>query len=217
LIIEEVTVMKDSLQRVAEEAQGLNDADAGADPEDKKPAEKQPDPAAEAADKNTEKELSAEEKTERAQSLRLLRVQRALLQSQKSAQEILGVATSFEDIREELINNRVDTADRKSRLQDQIATPLFRIARESFPKLDEQLEQLQGLVGQPKQEPAAALDTLTQTVDILQQMDEVLQKMLELETYNELIDLVRSLIQEQSEIQEKTRQERKKQLLDLLK
>ena len=220
LIIEEVTVMKDSLQRVAEEAQGLNDADAGADPEDKQPAEKQPDPAtdpAEAADKNTEKELSAEEKTERAQSLRLLRVQRALLQSQKSAQEILGVATSFDDIREELINNRVDTADRKSRLQDQIAKPLFRIAKESFPKLDEQLEQLQGLVGQPKQEPAAALDALTQTVDILQQMDEVLQKMLELETYNELIDLVRSLIQEQSEIQEKTKQERKKQLLDLLK
>ena len=209
--------MKDSLQRVAEEAQGLNDADAGADPEDKQPAEKQPDPAADPADKSTEKELSAEEKTERAQSLRLLRVQRALLQSQKSAQEILGVATSFDYIREELINNRVDTADRKSRLQDQIAKPLFRIAKESFPKLDEQLEQLQGLVGQPKQEPAAALDALTQTVDILQQMDEVLQKMLELETYNELIDLVRSLIQEQSEIQEKTRQERKKQLLDLLK
>jgi len=48
-------------------------------------------------------------------------------------------------------------------------------------------------------------------------MDEVLQKMLELETYNELIDLVRSLIQEQTEIQEKTQKERKKQLLDLLK
>ena len=204
LIIEEVTVMKDSLQRVAEEAQGLNDPNAGDDPEDKQPANN------EATD--NDKELTAEEKQKRAQSLRLLRVQRALLQSQKSAQEILGVATTFDDIREELVNNRVDTADRKSRLQEQIAQPLHR-----DPQLDQRLNDLQPLVGQANQEPQAALEALTQAVDILQQMDEVLQKMLELETYNELIDLVRSLIQEQTEIQEKTRKERKKQLLDLLK
>ena len=209
LIIEEVTVMKDSLQRVAEEAQGLNDPTAGEEPEDKQPANN------EAA--GDEKNLTAEEKQKRAQSLRLLRVQRALLQSQKSAQEILGVATTFDDIREELVNNRVDTADRKSRLQEQIAQPLFRIAKESFPQLDQRLNDLQPLIGQANREPQAALEALTEAVDILQQMDEVLQKMLELETYNELIDLVRSLIQEQTEIQEKTRKERKKQLLDLLK
>ena len=209
LIIEEVTVMKDSLQRVAEEAQGLNDPNAGGDPEDKEPSD---DEAT-----GDDQKLTPEEKQKRAQSLRLLRVQRALLQSQKSAQEILGVATTFEDIRAELENNRVDTADRKSRLQEQIAQPLFRIAQESFPQLDQRLNDLQPLIGQVDQEPAAALEALTQAVDILQQMDEVLQKMLELETYNELIDLVRSLIQEQTEIQEKTQKERKKQLLDLLK
>ena len=209
LIIEEVSVMKDSLHRVAEEAQGLNDPNAGGDPEDKEPSD---DEAT-----GDDQKLTPEEKQKRAQSLRLLRVQRALLQSQKSAQEILGVATTFEDIRAELENNRVDTADRKSRLQEQIAQPLFRIAQESFPQLDQRLNDLQPMIGQVDQEPAAALEALTQAVDILQQMDEVLQKMLELETYNELIDLVRSLIQEQTEIQEKTQKERKKQLLDLLK
>ena len=46
----------------------------------------------------------------------------------------------------------------------------------------------------------------------------VLQKMLELETYNELIDIVRSLIKEQNELIEKTKEIRKKELLeDLLK
>ena len=113
LIIEEVTVLKDSLERVAEESQGLNDPSAGKEPEDKQPANN------EAA--GDDKKLTAEEKQKRAHSLRLLRVQRALLQSQKSAQEILGVATTFDDIREELVNNRIDTADRKSRLQEQIA------------------------------------------------------------------------------------------------
>ena len=50
---------------------------------------------------------------ERAQSLRLLRTQRSLVQCDKSAQEVLGVAASFADIREELINNRVDSKDRE--------------------------------------------------------------------------------------------------------
>ena len=41
--------------------------------------------------------------------------------------------------------------------------------------------------------------------------------MLELETYNELIDLIRDLINDQEEISEKAKDERKKQVLDLLK
>ena len=211
LIIEEVTDMKNSLQRVADEAAGLDETNAGSDPEDKQPKNNND------ADSNNVNEPTPEEKQQRAESLRLLRVQRALLQSQKSVQEILGVATIFDDIREEPINNRVYTEDRKTRLQAQITQPLFRIANESFPELDQRLNKLQPLIGQPNREPQAALDALTQAIDILQQMDEVLQKMLELETYNELIDLVRSLIREQIEIREKTEKERKQQLLDLLK
>ena len=41
--------------------------------------------------------------------------------------------------------------------------------------------------------------------------------MLELETYNELIELVRDLIGEQDNLLEKTKEERKQQVLDLLK
>ncbi len=61
---------------------------------------------------------------EREQSLRSLRTQRAVVQGQKSAQEVLGVAASFDDIREELINNRVDSEDRKVRLQGTDRRPL---------------------------------------------------------------------------------------------
>ena len=48
-------------------------------------------------------------------------------------------------------------------------------------------------------------------------MNAILHNMLELETYNELIDLIRDLITDQEEINEKTKDERKKQVLDLLK
>ena len=48
-------------------------------------------------------------------------------------------------------------------------------------------------------------------------MQLVLDRMLELETYNELIDLVRALISEQEALNEKTKKEQKKRALDLLK
>ena len=75
-------------------------------------------------------------------SVRLLRAQQALVQSQKSAQETLGTASGFRDIRAELINNRVDTEDRKQRLQQQLAEPLERIGRELFPEFDVRLQRL---------------------------------------------------------------------------
>src|SRR5690606_16717689 len=74
---------------------------------------------------------------------RLLRLQRALQQSQKSAQEVLGVAAGFAGIREELINNRVDTQERKERLKEQIADPLQQICDRDFPELDRQLTSLE--------------------------------------------------------------------------
>ena len=45
---------------------------------------------------------------------------------------------------------------------------------------------------------------------------EVLNKMLELETYNELVDLVRSIIREQSEIADETKDQRKQKARSLL-
>ena len=72
-------------------------------------------------------------------SLRLLRARQSLLQSQKSAQEVLGIAASFRDIYEELINNRVDTEDRKTRLKEHIAAPLQSIAETQLAELGPQI------------------------------------------------------------------------------
>jgi hypothetical protein len=48
-------------------------------------------------------------------------------------------------------------------------------------------------------------------------MQEVLEKMLQLETYNELVDLVRSLIRDQEQLSELTRQLRRRSTLEDLK
>src|SRR6185503_19897418 len=97
---------------------------------------------------------------------RLLRVQRGMQQSQKSAQEVRGISGGFNDIREELINNRVDTPERKQRLKELITDPLAKIGTEEFDKLDQKLAALEksltGAAATPESAPLAE-ETLEQT------------------------------------------------------
>ena len=161
-----------------------------------------------------------------AWSLRLVRSQRALLQSQKSAQETLGVAASFRDIREELINNRVDSEDRKERLQNKIADPLQQIGEQEFAELDKRLEKLAAVIDdhidqdansrdESAEVVAAAEHSIQQTNHILVQMDLVLQNMKELESFNDLLEIVRTLIDDQQDLIGETKKFQKKQILDL--
>ena len=203
LIISEVQGMRDSLQLVLESATQVENTSTGsasAEPED-----------------DDGDQLSPEEKKLREESLRLLRTQRAIVQSQKSTQESLGIAVSFDDIRLQLMNNRVDTEDHKNRLLQKISDPLRLICEVDFPALDTELIQLEVVIGGRTSQIDQAALALDRADVVLLKMTVVLDNMLELETYNELIDLIRSLIDDQEQISEKTQQERKKQVLDLLK
>jgi hypothetical protein len=203
LIIAEVQGMRDSLQLVLESATQVENTSTGsasAEPED-----------------DDGNQLSPEENKLREESLRLLRTQRAIVQSQKSTQESLGIAVSFDDIRLQLMNNRVDTEDHKNRLLQKISDPLRLICEVDFPALDTELIQLEVVIGGRTSQIDQAALALDRADVVLLKMTVVLDNMLELETYNELIDLIRSLIDDQEQISEKTQQERKKQVLDLLK
>jgi hypothetical protein len=217
-IIEEMTDMRDSLLRVKAELSGEDNR--GAEPEDKTESGKpkaESEEIGEAAeppptvDATTE---AADANQESGSSLRLLRIQRADQQASKSSQETLGVAMAFEGIREELINNRVDTEERKSRLKELIADPLRNISEKMFPELNNRLVELQKVHADPQQGPAAAQLSLDETERVLTAMNEVLNQMLDLETYNELVDIVRSIIKDQGNIIEDTRKQRRKVLFE---
>jgi len=210
LIIDEMTQMRDSLLRV--KASLSPGAASGAEPEDTR-----------SSDDVDAKQLTPEQKAQRAAELRQLRVQRAIQQSQKSVAEVLGVAAGFLGIREELINNRVDTEDRKNRLKEQIADPVNKTCAEQFPKLDERLTALDALLGKAGAAEAAgeagqgADATIDQANILLGELEAVLAKMQDLETYNELLDIVRDLLKDQGKLIERTQQERKRQTLEDLK
>ena len=149
-------------------------------------------------------------------TLRLLRAQRAQQQAGKSQQEVEGVADSFGDIREELINNRVDTPERRERLQQKIVDPLQQIVAVQFPKWITDIGTLETELNSRPLPIQTCQTTVVDANELIFALEQVLQSMLELETYNELLDLVRSIIKEQKSIQGKTAEERKRRARALL-
>ncbi|MBC8353975.1 MAG: hypothetical protein H8E66_18415 [Planctomycetes bacterium] len=213
-IRDEVTELRQSLDRVKNEGPAT--------------VESQSDPGDASTDQtNSSAPDEAESAVERIWSLRRLRTQRSQMQSEKSAQETLGVAASFDDIRLELVNNRVDTEDRKQRLQEQVVEPLEAIGQELFPELDLRLAALSermdarhqaGLDAHAEDSElvARATTAVEQTDEILAAIDVVLQSMLDIEDFNELLDRVRDLIVDLTGLRDETKKAQKQQVLDLL-
>jgi hypothetical protein len=151
---------------------------------------------------------------QRALARRRLRVAGAEQNVVQAADEVAGVAEAFDDLHDQLTNNRIDNPDLKSRLREQIAQPLHRIGEERMPQLASRLklveEHLEDADGQPELARALALAD-----EILVEMREVLDRMLELETYNEVVAQLRGIISGQQEINRQTKQRQRERLRDL--
>lgn len=144
------------------------------------------------------------------------RVERAIQYSQKNASETAAVAEAFRDIREELVNNRIDTEELKLRLQGGIIEPLQRIAEQMFPESERQLERLFKDLADPQTGARQRTESLARLDAILAAMRQVLARMVELEDYNELVERLRSIIQEQEKLHEQIKRRQKERLDDLL-
>jgi hypothetical protein len=147
-------------------------------------------------------------------SLASLYVQRAIQNARKNAQETAGVAEGFDEIREELVNNRLDTTELRTRLKDRIADPLKQIVQLRFPELELRLETTRTLLADEEKGPPALAMARQQMDQILVEMNQVLSQMLELETFNEAIALLRSIMESQEQINERTKKERRSLLVD---
>ncbi len=211
-LIEEVTDTRDALARfelVSEPAaaspEPASGVPAGEGPDGNGTTDKPADGTAEGV-KPADEQLSANK----------LRVERSLQNSRKNADETLGVATSFDDLHDELANNRIDTPELKSRLKEGIANPLRGVATVQFPLLDERLTALQAALGDATVAPPALLAAQQQLDVILVEMQQVLGKMMEIETFNEVVDQLRGIIEAQQKLNERTKDARRRKVRDLL-
>jgi hypothetical protein len=160
----------------------------------------------------------------RKHELRLLFAQRAILQVDKSTQEILGSAEAFENIRLQLINNRIDSEDRKIRISDQIIAPLRLIGDKSMRQLKQRVVKLELSLRDLQISPQDELVSQTadqlsmasiEQLDIaLNQLDLVLAALVKYETQNELLEIVRRMIKTQQDVMERTRKERQRKAFE---
>ncbi len=153
---------------------------------------------------------------ERRAVLRTLRVERALQNSRKNAHETQGVADAFTDIRLQLINNRIDIEELNIRLKQGIADPLNQIAQQMFPELARRIERLQARLNDKKLSPRHRDLAREQAGAILLAMQRVLDRMVELEDFNEALALLRTIIGLQEKLSEQTKQRRKQKIRLLL-
>jgi hypothetical protein len=176
-------------------------------------------PAADAAAKEDEKAASSStapsDAAQRMLSRRRLRVAGALQNVVQAADEVKGVAEAFDDLGSELTNNRIDNPDLKSRLGEQIAQPLHQIAEQRMPELIKQLKLVEERLADPAATAAEMRKAIAQADEILVAMQQVLEKMLELETYNEVVALLRGIITDQDEINRRTKERQKEKLKGL--
>ncbi|OHB70717.1 MAG: hypothetical protein A2V70_17085 [Planctomycetes bacterium RBG_13_63_9] len=196
-------------------------ADEGAEPADQPDGEPDSEPGGE-LDGEPDDELDGEpngegvRSGERRGAVRMLHLERALQNSRKNAHETEGVADAFDDIRKQTVNNRIDTPELRMRLEQGIADPLHQIAREMFPELRRRLEELEPLLADEELGPRYRDLARRQADDILLQMRTVLDRMIELESFNEVLQLLRTIIQLQEELGRQTQERQKQRVRELL-
>ncbi len=165
----------------------------------------------------SQEDVEPELNVDRSVQLLRLRIQQAGLQSTKTSEELNGVAASIDDILLEMVNNRVDTPDRSDRIAMGVRDPLLKVVQGPLQALRNQIDGLVSLVEDKANGPAKAAITVQTAEEVLLQLNAVLEKMLDLESYNEVLDLVRGLIDNQDKIIEATENERARSLQDLFK
>ncbi|MEM8736590.1 MAG: hypothetical protein AAGG44_20335, partial [Planctomycetota bacterium] len=157
-----------------------------------------------------------DEDAERARRMRVLRSQQSVLQGDKSEQELAGVASKIRDLKMQLENNRIDSYDRQERLETRVYQPLSSLLESEYPDLLNRLYEVRSSAQNPSNSQAAETADLQLQV-VLERLDEIKQNMLEIESFNEIVDLVRGLLEDQQELLDETEKTQKNRILDLLK
>tara|TARA_R110002111_G_scaffold168038_1_gene233878 strand:+ start:170191 stop:172671 length:2481 start_codon:yes stop_codon:yes gene_type:complete len=142
---------------------------------------------------------------------------RSLYGTRKNATETASIVESFHDIRDELVNNGVATAQILGRIDDKILKPLTTIHEQDFPGVDQRLGLVRFAI-EKNNDPLPEIQSSIELLDVmLVRMKSVLNEMQDLLEFHEAIEMLKSLIEREKELSEDTKKFRKNKLLDRLK
>ena len=148
-------------------------------------------------------------------------ISRMLRDTHKEVYDLTGIIESFRTIRLEMINNRIFTEDERRRIDHDIMRPMQELVNEDFPDIDELLGSLnQMLLEREEPHRPAALEERQKILDrfdaTLGKMMAIRDNMASMESFNEVIELLRSIIKQQQLLRNETQEERNRRLRDLL-
>jgi len=131
--------------------------------------------------------------------------------------ETVAIAEGFADIRDELINNGVHTQQTLTRIDQGVLMPLQRITSEDYTLAETTLRVLARASRGGTRPSLETIDTATDSLgDLLERMRRVLAEMRKLETYQEALKLLKQIIDDEEKLLEKTREQRKRDLIKKL-
>ncbi len=125
------------------------------------------------------------------------------------ATETLGVGEGFLEVYDQLQNNRVENEELLDRIGNRIAEPLARLG-------DELTTKVAATIDVVSEEPSTRSAARRATQQAVRDAEAILREMQGLENYNEVIAMLRDLINQQNQLSDKTKEEQKNQLRDLL-
>ncbi len=148
-------------------------------------------------------------------------ISRALRDTRKEVYEIRTIIESFRQIRAEMVNNRIFTGDDETRLDGGIVFPMHGLVETDFPELDRLIGLLDDTLavrGQPLRSIAVAQrqEVLTQLDELLKKMSAIRDGMISMESFNEVVDMLRAIIRQQQQLRRQTVEEKNKRLKELL-
>ena len=141
-------------------------------------------------------------------------VDRSLLAVRKNAAESRSVFELFSDLRAEMVNNRVDTRDRLSRIDNGVLKPLGRVVDRDFDQVEVDMESAREAI-RTRTAIAPSLATaereLSQLVDSL---TAILSEMERRQSYNELIEELQKLTERYESLEKRTKEQNVDNFLD---
>ncbi len=130
--------------------------------------------------------------------------ERNLHMIRKNHAECRSIEAAFRDIREEMVNNRVDTQTLLERVDGGIVAPLKTINETTYTEVDQRVG-LYRLREEQQQDPRDAItDSLASVDRLLQQLKKVLAEMRERESINDLKKRLQELIDRYEKLNEAT-------------
>ena len=164
----------------------------------------------------TAKTVDPAEQAERLAARRRLQLMKALHYVERGSHDTLSVATGFDEIFAQMINNRIDSVDAQQRLVEDIAKPLKSIGGPQMQELTTQLEKLRVMPAEDTSGEPQWRVAIQQADDVLVEMKSVLDRMQQLGNFSEIAELLRSILTDQDQIISETKQQRVKSTRSLL-